>query len=1441
MIGKARIFQVLAVAGVLAALLSFRLPAQAEDIDLFTLNPDLSDQRPNVLIMLDSSANWDQNDQIAGDKRSKHVLNAMATTIESLTDQFNVGLMMWAETGGGDNNVDGGVMRMGMRWMNADNRASLAAFFRSVNSGFDKSNNTSAGLGFAEAYYYYSGLRAVASLAKQKRDYLGNNWASFSGDQLKAPQAMQDASTAIWNLPLPAGTPLPRNALTNSFSTDYNTPVTDACQKNFIIFLANGPFSDNNASNTNATSRLSAAGGNTNTILFTENTGLQGNISDEWARFLSNPDPNNISKPIVITYAVEVNPGTTGQQPNTTQLLKSIATEGKGKYFGVSSAGGGVEIADALTKIFAEIAAVNSVFASSTLPVSVNVRGAFLNQVYMGVFRPDANSSPRWPGNVKHFALADNAQGDVFLVDKNNNPIENAVTGFISPSAVSYWTTPSTFWNNVYYPDTVAKPPQAATTSDSPDGEFVEKGGAAQRLRGVYATTINDASTGRRLYTCVGCATGTDLSSSTSHAFSTANSNITDALMGISVPKAVTSLTRSGNTVTATAAGHGFIAGQSVTMSGADQPDYNVTANVTVVNANSFTYSITERPVSPATVQEGQTLTAARGGAPQDVDSITLAGTTATVTTPAAHGFATNNSVKIDGATQPEYNGVFTIVRLNDTQFTYTVTTGPRQPTVMGSVVVTRNNGTTAGSPISSMTRVGTTVAVATSSNVLSGNVTCASVTITGALPTDYDVAGRACTKTGTKSFTFELDASQLTPSSPATGSISVASAQSFAVASITRTVGSGTVTVTTNTAHNFNNNDPVTISGAVQTTYNGTFQISNSNQAGRTFTYTVVPLPITPATGTITATGSSGLQKADVINWVRGENVQEDDNPSNDPTRATYVRGYLHGDVLHSRPAVINYNRVGQPEDRDLVVYYGGNDGIIHAVKGGQDDSDGFEKWGFVPTEFFTGFARLYTETPIISPNNTRTYFADGPISVDAVYITDASDPPQERLEGVGARAQIYIGMRRGGRVYYSLDVTNPDAPAYKWKISNETAGFSELGQTWSEARVAKLRLATCPGGHEAGGGSICKVLVFGAGYDRAANDPETQGTATMGRGIFVVDAKTGERIWHTGPSASSPGAGHYVQSANMLFAIPADLSVINTDLDVQGLADRIYAADTGGNIWRVNISDSNPANWKVYQVARLRTSGAANARKFLFAPDVVQFDTSTDSILIGSGDREHPHDTTILNRYYMIKDPHPLNYFPELSGSPGVQDPNSIVTEDMLCNLTGNPIQGSDAAAATFARDCLADTTKKGWRLELVGPDPLDPTNASKFSPGEKTVTGATTLGGTVIFATNTPKQAVLAPGQCTGSLGTALIYAISFRDATATIDFDGSGTVGQSEQFTQRVGGGFPPTAIPFATKIGNKWYEGAITGTKVVQPPTSPIGQRYRVFWNLSVDN
>ncbi|MCK7494564.1 MAG: hypothetical protein MZW92_27895 [Comamonadaceae bacterium] len=65
---------------------------------------------------------------------------------------------------------------------------------------------------------------------------------------------------------------------------------------------------------------------------------------------------------------------------------------------------------------------------------------------------------------------------------------------------MSFWTTPSTFWAN----QPLGTPPSA---SDSPDGEMVEKGGVAQRLRTAYATAQGE----RKVYTCIGCAAGTTL------------------------------------------------------------------------------------------------------------------------------------------------------------------------------------------------------------------------------------------------------------------------------------------------------------------------------------------------------------------------------------------------------------------------------------------------------------------------------------------------------------------------------------------------------------------------------------------------------------------------------------------------------------------------------------------------------------------------------------------------------------------------------------------------------------------------------------------------------------------------------------------------------------------------------------------------------------------
>ena len=65
--------------------------------------------------------------------------------------------------------------------------------------------------------------------------------------------------------------------------------------------------------------------------------------------------------------------------------------------------------------------------------------------------------------------------------------------------------------------------------------------------------------------------------------------------------KSVGSITNSGTTATATITGHGWATGQSVTIESANQAAYNGTFAVTVVDANTVTYTMSSVPAGPAT------------------------------------------------------------------------------------------------------------------------------------------------------------------------------------------------------------------------------------------------------------------------------------------------------------------------------------------------------------------------------------------------------------------------------------------------------------------------------------------------------------------------------------------------------------------------------------------------------------------------------------------------------------------------------------------------------------------------------------------------------------------------------------------------------------------------------------------------------------------------
>ena len=480
---------------VLAALASAQ--GAPSDIDIYS-GINASGDRPNVMLILDSSSNWSAS--IPGAANCYYKNNGVATATGPTADQgtklgiekcalhnlvdalpvaasgganadalFNVAILLMNEP-----NHDGGYPRQAFVPLTSNNKAALKTLIAGFNKNGDKGSNADYGQVLYEAYLYYKGLAPLQGTRGAKWDPL-----AVSGGR-------------------------------------YVSPSLGSCGRNYVIVIGNG--SPQNSSPEKAVQGLlTALGGNTSVIVNPALGNDQANWSDEMARFMRGADVSTKDDVQgIVTHAIAVKKGASdGDFP---YLMNSIAHHGGGNYYEATNAD---VLLTALLDIFNQIQAVNSVFASASLPVSVNARGTYLNQIFMGMFRPDADGRPRWRGNLKQYRFGLDALGNLYVTDAAGQPAVSAATGFISPGAVSFWTTSSNFWVN----EPMGTP---ATANDAADGEVVEKGGVAQRLRTSFATT----QSGRRMLTCVGCAAGTTLGAAPASLFDSANAAITQTLLG---------------------------------------------------------------------------------------------------------------------------------------------------------------------------------------------------------------------------------------------------------------------------------------------------------------------------------------------------------------------------------------------------------------------------------------------------------------------------------------------------------------------------------------------------------------------------------------------------------------------------------------------------------------------------------------------------------------------------------------------------------------------------------------------------------------------------------------------------------------------------------------------------------------------------------------------
>jgi len=512
---------------------------------------------------------------------------------------------------------------------------------------------------------------------------------------------------------------------------------------------------------------------------------------------------------------------------------------------------------------------------------------------------------------------------------------------------------------------------------------------------------------------------------------------------------------------------------------------------------------------------------------------------------------------------------------------------------------------------------------------------------------------------------------------------------------------------------------------------------------------------------GTVTAALGT-----DLVNWARGQNLDNELSKGTETMRVS-----AHGDVVHSRPIPVDHRAAGAT-DPSIVVYYGGNDGMLRAVNGnrgsatytvtgvitsGSDTYEaGAELWSFVPPEVYGNFQRLRDNTTNISTPSSaanvatqKGYGVDGPITAFQGTIGGAS------------KVYIYATMRRGGRVVYAMDVTSPASPSLLWKKgcpnqtddANCSANYSGIGQTWSSLKTLYAA------GYSSGASPL---LIMGGGYDRCEDyDALSSGGAnhnctssTKGNKIYVIDAATGA----------------VVKAFDTDRAVIADSTLVKDG--TTGMIKYAYTADLGGNVYRLTFGNGAPDTWTKTKIASLGCAdlnGCTANRKFMFAPSVATTDNDTYLIFLGSGDREKPltsfaSATAVTNYFFLVKDT-------ISAGDAGHTDlPNCGASSDVLCLNSLLPITTATPTQAEL------NGKPKGWYLALA--------------PSEQVVTSAVTIFGVVTFSTHVAAGPV-AENSCKPNLGTTNVYNISY--------LDGSSANGTNSRYEHVSGDGLPPSPV------------------------------------------
>ncbi|MEI6334686.1 MAG: PilC/PilY family type IV pilus protein [Methylococcaceae bacterium] len=549
-----------------------------------------------------------------------------------------------------------------------------------------------------------------------------------------------------------------------------------------------------------------------------------------------------------------------------------------------------------------------------------------------------------------------------------------------------------------------------------------------------------------------------------------------------------------------------------------------------------------------------------------------------------------------------------------------------------------------------------------------------------------------------------------------------------------------------------------------------------------------------------------NGTQQAllteDQVNYLRGDQTNE--QPSGTLRKRTGTNALL-GDLVNSDPWFISsarnfgFDKLPGTEGssyltflnssafkaRKPMVAVGGNDGMLHIFNANVTGTgNGDEFFAYVPN---TVLANLSTFTsPLYLSSGQHKFFVDGsPIAGDAYFDADSNGQKEWRTVLVETLAA-------GGKGIFALDVTflAPTDSTYAtaettfaanrvlWEINNVSApvatdliddftatekryGFTNhLGFTLGQASIVRMA-----------NGDF--AAVFGNGYDSYNSVNST--SANQKAVLYIVDIKTGAliRSISTGDTSNPNGLS----------------TPIAVDVNGDRIVDAIYAGDLKGNLWKFDVSSSNPSQWDVgFKNGTLSiplfvaTDSTGVIQPITAKPQVGLHPPSSGTsgilVYVGTGqyfaDGDNVVNTSPTQSFYGIKD-----LCVKRAGTSDTcsnVSPNAVRSELVQQSILAEGTSGAFSVRVTSKIDTTVDgdPAKKGWYMDLLTP----PGTAAS----ERVVVQALLRNGRIIFVTLKPDS-----GKCTfgGSSWIMELDALTGNRLNETpFDLSGNGVINSGD---------------------------------------------------------